>query len=645
MAPSWVRFWMGEADQQKPRGQRIFFSDLRPHPGAAVKDGTWRREDLDAWPVGVIDADDEIAAAPYWPTQFADLVPGGGDRVTRTAIGEAGVAEPHTLRVVESQPRGAELVWSGRIEAQHHDRAELVALAAFLLRCAGRVENLGGFTGSGYGVIVSPQGAMPFEATIDEQPVALSELEEAGRSCANAARGKKKGAWHAVPTPKTPVASESSFAAAVETQQWSRRSLVLSPLEPVCMLDRKRPDVHYASSREDITGAVLKGALAGALNRETGCPITRPIDASHPAAAEYPELCSHFEQIRFLHALPLAPEWAGEDVVRPLRVPLSAFASSKRAAAVWDAALHWDEAEPAPGMYEAFFAPDCDDLTGFLVDNGVAGEELKAYSLAMGSEVHVAIDPSSGAAAVGQLFGYDVIPAVRPGGSGDNAAGPRRNFFATRVAVPDDGHGLAGRLLDQIEKILPYMRIGKTDAAVRWWRCNEPSRPLEERLKAYGDAPVVITLVTDALLPLETEQMKSMTDMTLLYDAAWNKVWASLTNESTAKLSIQDVFARQELRGGWIGRRGRTGSYRAFCLTRAGSVFVTKSAASSVVSDPVAMDALRAIEERGVPLADAELTWRTCPYVPENGFGEVLVCPSWHLQRSPRRAMGNGGSL
>lgn len=129
--------------------------------------------------------------------------------------------------------------------------------------------------------------------------------------------------------------------------------------------------------------------------------------------------------------------------------------------------------------------------------------------------------------------------------------------------------------------------------------------------------------------------------MTPLYDEAWRRVWTMLAVDAPAEgLEIGDVFARQGLRGGWIGRRGHGGSYRAFCLTLAGSVFVTSVPASAVLRDPGRLALLQAVEEHGVPLAEEGLSWRSCPYVPENGFGEVVVCPGWHVARRPLAVRG-----
>ena len=630
----WLHWWFGEADLVRSRGERVFFSDLRPvAPGA--DDASWVRSELST---GAIAGDARPRGVRPWPADFAELASGASSLVTRTELDEHGTAAEHTLRVTETQPRGLELAWAGRVQAEHCDAAELEALAALLCLCHARVENLGASTSVGYGRILTPGAGPLFRVRIDGQDVTRAAVEA---TCRTAREDRR---WADRPAPAAATQSAVTPTAAASSREYG---LVLSPLEPVYVLDRKRPDAHFFTGPDHVSGAVLKGALAAALNRVAGLPLTSAIVPDHPAAARFPCLCAQFSEVRFLHALPLPRSWRGEPIQRPHPIPLSAFSAGKQAAQVWDAALSWDDAQPAPGVDRASFAPDCDELSGYVCAPGTAGDGLGAHSVVKGTETRVAIHEASGAAAMGQLFGYEYLAdvAVRePAGGAEREV--YRPAFATGVVVPDDGDGLAQHLWSELSEILPSARIGKTNAAVEFVPVDQPAIPLTERLRVYGDAPVVLTLVTDTLLPLATEEMQSMTDMTPLYDVAWGQVWELLGAEAgepgRGRLHVAEVFARQSLRGGWIGRRGRSGSYQAFCLTLAGSVFVTDTPASAAVADPSLLGLLESAEERGLPLMGDGLTWSTCPFVPQNGFGEVLVCPAWHLERRPTRV---GGSL
>ncbi len=628
----WVRWWFGKADLDVPRGERVFFSDLRPVPADPGGD-SWVRSELGGrGPGGGLDP----GSVRAWPSDFSELAPGAPSLIVRTALDDKRTAAEHTLRVAETQPRGLELLWAGRVEAEHCAEEQLRALAAFLLLCHARVENLGASTTAGYGRILTPTTGPAFRASIDGTPVDRADL------VADCAAARADGRWMDPPAPGVPAQ-----APAPEVPGPASRSrafgLVLAPREPVYVLERKRPDAHFATGPGHISGAVVKGAVAGALNRLAGLPLTAAIDAGHPAAARFPHLCREFTGLRFLHALPLPGPWTEGQGRRPLPAPLSAFSGGKTADRVWDAALDWDDAAPAPGVARAWFAPDCEELTGYLSEAGSAGAALDAVTCQKGVEVRVAIQEASRAAAVGQLFGYEFIADVAARNAGGGAPEVYGPVFATGVVVADDDAGLADRLWTELADVLPLARIGKTNAAVRWARWEPAAAPLEERLAAYGDEPLVLTLVTDALLPLDTDAMQSMTDMTALYDAAWGREWDALCRDAGVEPStatrppVRSVFARQSLRGGWVGRRGREGAYQAFCLTLAGTVLVTGAPASAVRRDQSLLAVLRRAEERGLPLAGDGLTWRTCPFVPENGFGEVLVCPEWHLLRRPVR--------
>jgi hypothetical protein len=598
----YVTEWFGVGDAEEPRPGRLFFSDLRP---VALHASEWKRRDLDERgpldPNGVRLASD----APEVPTQFhrrrfSELsgrdVP-RIDRISSTAIDANGTAAEHTLRVIESQPRGLQLRWVARIETQAPCARQLEELAQFLHICAARVESFGALKGSGFGIVRD----LEFDYCIVETAAA--------------------------PALDADKAHESELGGLRHVD------LVLFPLEPVYVLDRKIPGSHFLTGPGWITGAVIKGALAAALNREAGSSASTAISAGHPAAKSYPLLTRYFGAIRCLHALPLPEEWSAAASSRPHPVPLSAFADGKAAVRVWDAALSWQDEEPAPGVAVASFAPDCGELSGLLTEPGESGAALDAYRCAKGIDVRTAIDEDRLAAADEQLFGYDYIADACDDGRGAAV----RQAFATGFDLPDDGEGLGDALVQEIGSLLADARLGKTGAAAAWraWQPQGPS--LAERLAAYGDEPVVLLLRTDTMLPLSSDQIHGMTDMTPLYGEAWSRIWAHLAAESGAasmppdRLGITEVFARQGLRGGWIGRHGS--GYSVFHITLAGSVFVTGTSAARVLADPAMMACLDGLEQRGAPVLNTNLTPFSCPYFPENGFGEVLVCPPWHLKR------------
>jgi hypothetical protein len=86
---------------------------------------------------------------------------------------------------------------------------------------------------------------------------------------------------------------------------------------------------------------------------------------------------------------------------------------------------------------------------------------------------------------------------------------------------------------------------------------------------------------------------------------------------------LRTVFARQCLAGGYHASRRRPyPDYYPFVLTEAGAVF--RLAIKGEDTRRKLAEALRF----GLPvprLGGNVATWRTCPYMPENGYGEIVL--------------------
>jgi hypothetical protein len=136
-----------------------------------------------------------------------------------------------------------------------------------------------------------------------------------------------------------------------------------------------------------------------------------------------------------------------------------------------------------------------------------------------------------------------------------------------------------------------------------------------------------VQLQTPALLgtPTEWQVARTADDVLQIYRTAWAEL-------SHNRLELSHYFARQELAGGWyLHRRFRKGlPYQPWLLTSAGSVFVFRGI------QPGAGEHLQEWLERGLPIDDRLVEpnqlggdrfryWERCPYVPENGYGEIGV--------------------
>lgn len=138
--------------------------------------------------------------------------------------------------------------------------------------------------------------------------------------------------------------------------------------------------------------------------------------------------------------------------------------------------------------------------------------------------------------------------------------------------------------------------------------------------------PLLLDLVTPALLvdprwQKGTAGHTSSADLLDLYQEAWSKL-------SGQSLELTHFFARQQLLGGEQAERTflKHKAYNPWLLTSAGSVF------SFTVKDPDT--AQRKLDEwlrQGLGMPDwatqenIGTTWRTNPYLRENGFGEIAI--------------------
>ncbi|MGH8556643.1 MAG: RAMP superfamily CRISPR-associated protein [Methylococcales bacterium] len=142
----------------------------------------------------------------------------------------------------------------------------------------------------------------------------------------------------------------------------------------------------------------------------------------------------------------------------------------------------------------------------------------------------------------------------------------------------------------------------------------------------------IITLQTDSLIgcPNNLDETAGVRELRAMYRAAWEEF-------SNGKLDLVRYFARQKLSGGHYqhavfgNRKGN--SYRPWLLTEAGSVFVLKAV------DDTTADAQALIQDwlcHGLPLApstreyhgiteDESKQWKDCPYIAQNGYGEIAV--------------------
>lgn len=379
-------------------------------------------------------------------------------------------------------------------------------------------------------------------------------------------------------------------------------SLKLSPNAPFC-LSRRRIDPNLFESDTIISGAAIKGSLAGSwralLGETPNGVITPTLDPTRL------ELCRNFEKIRFTHAFP-----AGQ-AARPVTAPLSLV---KAGVKFYDVAQ-----SPKPLLLR----DEKDELVApeFAVDwkDKILGAVQKDFGWAeLDRELRVrtAIDSNRRKAKDEQLFAYEKIV-------------PQDVNWYCQIdlgRVPDgERRAVEGQLLDLLANGL--RAIGKTKARVTV-EVNATAIPARHPSKNVPQNGVwIVTLQTLALVCDQTKVI----ELGLL--TAYKEVFSQLSGNS---LALQHFFARQSLAGGeYLWKRFQAhNQYSPWLLTDAGSVFVLKAEPGQ---DSAAQKCIDNWLANGLPLPERvkDRHWTNCPYLPEGGYGEIAVNLDIHWANYP----------
>ena len=374
-------------------------------------------------------------------------------------------------------------------------------------------------------------------------------------------------------------------------------ALLIKPTEPFCLTGRRLAG-NLFMGREDIPGAAIAGILARTWSIMLGkpTPITLDFDPDRP------ELSRHFNSICFSHAFP-----AREESFRPVRWPLSLVRVNDN---IHDIACYC-------GLNNAILINN--QAPAFFVDWKKFGdvEELFGWAdLKRELRVRTAIDSSKRRSANEELFAYQMVL-------------PNPNGWLSKVdlsAVPVGDREKTG---EQIRELLSLglLGLGKTKA----FATVDFLVPDDDVIPVFSSDPDhlldggwYITLQTSALLcdPSGLDESSGYKDLFDAYKNTWDEL-------SKGTLELNGYFARQSLAGGeYLANRFRNGnsrSYTPWLLTEPGSVFFLKPVQSA---DPdVARKYINDWLSGGLPLPKwvQARDWRKCPYLPQNGYGEIAV--------------------
>lgn len=244
--------------------------------------------------------------------------------------------------------------------------------------------------------------------------------------------------------------------------------------------------------------------------------------------------------------------------------------------------------------------------------------------------VRTAIESATRAAADAQLFAYEqVIHEENRGGS--DAPNWQSHVWTTRIDISALAPNEQINARIQILEVFRYglVGLGKTRAHVNVVAISAHNRA-PAKLQAGGR--LYLTLQTPALLS-KPGSLSEGADSQALFDA-----YADTIRElSGGSLTLSHFYARQTLRGGYYQQqrfKQNNARYEPWLMTNAGSVFVL-----TIANAEQASKSLDQWEQRGLPIPPAWdgkfADWRTNPYLPQNGFGEIAVNYPEHKAWSP----------
>lgn len=394
----------------------------------------------------------------------------------------------------------------------------------------------------------------------------------------------------------------------------SRLDITIRPEDPFCIA-RPRVVENLFESDSVIPGAVIKGCLADIWLRLLGCDemeIEPGIDDQRP------ELCRYFSRLRFTHAFPAA---AGS-AMRPVTPPYSLV--KIHAPQLFDVALR-----DRPGLIDS---PPCAPI--FHMDWKESGDVREKFGWAEPERklrVHTAIENNR--AKENNLYAYEMI--VPKGCEWFGRIDLNGVLEADRPAVASQLRGLLRAGLRS---------LGKTDA----YAAINFSEKIADKIVSSPE-PVeglwIITLQAAALLcdPAELDERSGEARLRIAYEKAWSDI-------SDNRLKLVRYFAGQTLAGGeYLHRRFQAGkSYNPFLLTEGGSVFVLAPCDDSQEGIEKAKKCVTKWLAIGLPVpqwavdryadGDRDRLWSRCPYIPENGYGEIAVNLPVHQELCPKGA-------
>lgn len=408
--------------------------------------------------------------------------------------------------------------------------------------------------------------------------------------------------------------SDLAFARASSAAiEWAGSTIhvgfILTPEAPFCIAKR-RVAHNLFESEESVPGNVIKGCLAATwalhLGRSPADSVREGFDPQRTV------LSRHFAALRMTHAHSTALEQRVRPVVPPQSLVKTGESEYRDVALLPEPALLGAPLS-APAFQIDWKAPDLVWLR----------QEFGWPDISKELRVRTAIDAENRRAKDEQLFAYEMIA-------------PQGHHWLGTIDLTRIDSGDRPAVLRELADLCatPLQGLGKNKTSFRL-RFDQTMSRVQDADCRLKDGCWVLTLQTPTVLCDPKGLVGSGRSDAGLREN-YREAFSTLSAET---LVLERYFARQSLAGGYyLHRRFQEGQeYEPYLLSDPGSVFVLTPAKGQV-------EAAGAFIEKwsnsGLPLPPwAEerygADWTACPYLPQNGFGEVAVNLPVHWERKP----------
>jgi hypothetical protein len=486
---------------------------------------------------------------------------------------ERGAVDEGAYQVIESPfPAGAGVQFKGQVRFFAQDKVEADNITNYVLGGLRWVAGYGALENVGFGRLVS--------ASLEKDSIQASV--------------------EIVPGPELDVDSID---------------LTITPCAPFCIA-KHRTDGNFFESEAFIPGGIIKGAIADAWLAALGSQET--VVSTNIKNSNMPELCASFDRIRFTHAF---PSRGGKH--RPVQWPISIVRDS-------DGNHHDVALDESPKCFPAqgkdkneLFAPSF--FLDWKDEGASAYQEYGWADPPRRLEMHTEIENNK--PKTGVLFAYEtVLPK-------DLESGASFEWYSSvDLAGVESLH--RPKVAAQLKAVLTALGLngfGKTKArAAVIVDIAGTIKPKKQSIrKAQSGNTWIVTLQTPALLcdPWNLHEG----DRQIRLKEEYGRVWGELgtRGDGTPLVDLVRFFARQTLAGGAYlqGRFSKSKPYNPYILTDAGSVFVLKAHPGG---EAEVEGIVNTWLNHGLPLPACAAArygdnWRTCPYIRENGYGEIAL--------------------